>query len=195
MTAPLSAQRVEVIGFVLNDIKTVLSREERWAFVEAIGDAITVISDYSAMREEKITDVFVECDVLRERVKWQGTRMEKAEAENERLRAEFSTLKKAYDDECAWRGRGYRDLLTRAEKAEAKLASLTEALDTAAKAYETLKAQLAKQAPLVEEIKKHPLTWKTIFGEARVAMEVRTFSHGAEREILRAALKYREGEK
>jgi hypothetical protein len=43
-------------------------------------------------------------------------------AENERLRAEFSTLKKAYDDECAWRGRGYRDLLTRAEKAEAELA-------------------------------------------------------------------------
>jgi DNA repair exonuclease SbcCD ATPase subunit len=43
-------------------------------------------------------------------------------AENERLRAEFSTLKKAYDDECAWRGRGYRDLLTRAEQAAAELA-------------------------------------------------------------------------
>jgi hypothetical protein len=131
MTAPLSAERAEVIGFVLNDIKTVLSREERWAFVEAIGDAITVISDYSAMREEKITDVFVECDVLRERVKWQGTRMEKAEAENERLRAEFSTLKKAYDDECAWRGRGYRDLLTRAEKAEAKLDKVAPLIEAA----------------------------------------------------------------
>jgi predicted nucleic acid-binding Zn-ribbon protein len=47
-------------------------------------------------------------------------------AENERLRAEFSTLKKAYDDECAWRGRGYRDLLTRAEKSEAENERLRE---------------------------------------------------------------------
>jgi len=45
----------------------------------------------------------------------------KVKAENEGLRVEFATLKKAYDDECAWRGRGYRDLLARAEKAEAEL--------------------------------------------------------------------------
>jgi hypothetical protein len=89
----VSDERVEIVGLVLKDIKTVLTREGRWAFVEAIGDAITVIDAYSSLR-----------------------------AENERLRAEFSTLKKAYDDECAWRGRGYRDLLTRAEKAEAELA-------------------------------------------------------------------------
>jgi hypothetical protein len=64
-------------------------------------------------------------------------------AENERLRAEFSTLKKAYDDECAWRGRGYRDLLTRAEKAEAKL---------------------DKVAPLVEAVEKWDgrMTWGSV---------------------------------
>jgi hypothetical protein len=64
-------------------------------------------------------------------------------AENERLRAEFSTLKKAYDDECAWRGRGYRDLLTRAEKQF---------------------AQLAKQAPLIEAAEKWDgrMTWGSV---------------------------------
>jgi predicted RNase H-like nuclease (RuvC/YqgF family) len=87
-------------------------------------------------------------------------------AENERLRAEFSTLKKAYDDECAWRGRGYRDLLTRAEKAE---------------------AQLEKQRPLVEAVMgmsiKTLRLWRGLHGP-----------DGEMESFLRAALKYREEE-
>jgi len=59
-----------------------------------------VVKDYAALKAEKITDVFVERDALREKVKWQGARMEKAEAELTLVKADAATFKRCWDEAC-----------------------------------------------------------------------------------------------
>jgi chromosome segregation ATPase len=142
-------------------------------------------------------------------------------AENERLRAEFSTLKKAYDDECAWRGRGYRDLLTRAEKAEAENERLKRAAELALIAFnartermEKAEAQLAKQKEAIklwqdraDELDKECREQFAQLEKQRPLVEAAMgarIGHGSKypgaffyrqpdiEAILRAALKYRE---
>jgi predicted RNase H-like nuclease (RuvC/YqgF family) len=167
MTAPLSAQRVEEL-------------REHLMFLGAEGiscskqpcpycaDLLDILSAYEKMRADWDKIPELRADKIRYKIRAEQAEAQLAamRAENERLRAEFSTLKKAYDDECAWRGRGYRDLLTRAEKAE---------------------AQLEKQRPLVEAVMgmsiKTLRLWRGLHGP-----------DGEMESFLRAALKYREEE-
>jgi hypothetical protein len=142
MTAPLSAQRVEEL-------------REHLMFLGAEGiscskqpcpycaDLLDILSAYEKMRADWDKIPELRADKIRYKIRAEQAEAQLAamRAENERLRAEFSTLKKAYDDECAWRGRGYRDLLTRAEKAEAQLARVAPLVEAA---QAVLKAALSK---------------------------------------------------
>jgi hypothetical protein len=163
MTAPLSAERVEKLKQWLwhpaPKYYSLTTRDDIRRDIEVIiDDDSSLRAENELLNNNAMNDYAAHLELK--------ARAEKAEAENERLRAEFSTLKKAYDDECAWRGRGYRDLLTRAEKAEAKL---------------------TKQAPLIEAA--------MTIDELDIQMGLAPGMPAAIGATAFAALKYREGEK
>jgi hypothetical protein len=147
MTAPLSAERVEKLKQWLwhpaPKYYSLTTRDDIRRDIEVIiDDDSSLRAENELLNNNAMNDYAAHLE-LKARAEKSEAQLAAMRAENERLRAEFSTLKKAYDDECAWRGRGYRDLLTRAEKAEAKL---------------------DKVAPLVEAVEKWDgrMTWGSV---------------------------------
>lgn len=94
---------------------------------EALRDLIAILDDYERLRALNVTDVLVERDVLREKVKWQGARMEKAEAELSEVRSMNRELLRIYDEAKAQLEK-QAPLVNWAEKTDASLlAHLTSA--------------------------------------------------------------------
>jgi hypothetical protein len=125
MTAPLSAERVEKLKQWLwhpaPKYYSLTTRDDIRRDIEVIiDDDSSLRAENELLNNNAMNDYAAHLE-LKARAEKSEAQLAAMRAENERLRAEFSTLKKAYDDECAWRGRGYRDLLTRAEQAEAQL--------------------------------------------------------------------------
>jgi len=94
------------------------------------------------LRGEKITDVFVERDALREKVKWQGERMEKAEAEVKELAAEVTN----FGNEAIAVGLTNKELEAEVEKGEQSYCRL---LDECAR----MEAELAAVLDEVERLR------------------------------------------
>jgi len=121
-------------------------------------------------------------------------RAEKSEAENERLKTALWDALKNRPIKVTVEPEGATDLLERLRKAEAELKVAGGTIEEIVKAWCLDKAELAKQAPLIQAVMRawiaadHPV--------ANSVMRTLVFANAIhEDDILRAALKYREGEK
>ena len=162
-------------------------------------------SNYGSLPESTVNDILDDYSALKGEVKrlntWHSTlseawkaRAEKSEAENERLKTALWDALKNRPIKVTVEPEGATDLLERLRKAEAELKVAGGTIEEIVKAWCLDKAELAKQAPLIQAVMRawiaadHPV--------ANSVMRTLVFANAIhEDDILRAALKYREGEK